>query len=168
MGISFDGSMASPGSPYSNAVLCSPGGGVLMQQYHFLSPSFAGIVPDPTPGTSGLACSQNNGQTVMQWTRGVNNGNPADAQVVTNGTTNIIFAVGRGSVFNATFPDMDGLAVTLVPTVYANSASLTPGLTLNWNVNGDSIDFQAVFEGSAWCVLQCGSHCVCCVIAGRT
>jgi len=62
--------------------------------------------------------------------------------------------VGRGPTFNASFPDMDGTAVALVPPVFAYNATLAPGLLLQWNVVGSRLDFQAVYSGVAWCV-----HC---------
>jgi len=43
--------------------------------------------------------------------------------------------------------------VQLLPTVtYAYSATLAPGLVLNWNVVGSRLDFQAVYSGVAWYV----------------
>ena len=45
---------------------------------------------------------------------------------------------------------MSSVPVTLVAPTYANTVSLTTGLTLNWNVVGSRLDFQAVYLGTAW------------------
>ena len=45
---------------------------------------------------------------------------------------------------------MDSVSVTLLPSTFANTVSLTTGLTLNWNVVGSRLDFQAVYLGTAW------------------
>ena len=67
--------------------------------------------------------------------------------------------------YNPTHPAMDSVAVTLVPPTYANTVSLTTGLTLNWNIVGDRLDFQAVYSGIAWCVagVEWG---LCCGVCG--
>ena len=67
--------------------------------------------------------------------------------------------------YNPTHPAMDSIAVTLVPPTYANTVSLTTGLTLNWNIVGDRLDFQAVYSGVAWCVagVEWG---LCCGVCG--
>ena len=52
--------------------------------------------------------------------------------------------------FNPTKPNMDSVSVTLLPSTFANTVSLTTGLTLNWNVVGSRLDFQAVYLGTAW------------------
>ena len=54
------------------------------------------------------------------------------------------------SDYNPTHPAMDSVEVTLVPPAYTNTVSLTTGLTLNWNIVGDRLDFQAVYTGVAW------------------
>jgi hypothetical protein len=54
--------------------------------------------------------------------------------------------------YNPTHPAMDSVQVTLFPSSYTNTVSLTTGLTLNWNIVGDRLDFQAVYSGVAWCV----------------
>ena len=52
--------------------------------------------------------------------------------------------------YNPTHPAMDSVQVTLFPSSYTNTVSLTTGLTLNWNIVGDRLDFQAVYLGTAW------------------
>ncbi len=55
--------------------------------------------------------------------------------------------------YNPTHPAMGSTPVQLLPTVtYAYSATLAPGLVLNWNVVGSRLDFQAVYSGVAWYV----------------
>ena len=136
--------------PLSNAVICNPANGFNTQQYHFLNTSFDGLVPDPTSGTGNFTCAQINGVTVMTFSRGINNGNPADAQISTVLPTSVMWAIGNGNVYNATHPSMDSVAVNLAGPVYANSVTLTSGLTLNWNVVGSRLDFQAVLTSIAW------------------
>ena len=139
--------------PLSNAVICNPANGFNTQQYHFLNTSFDGLVPDPTSGTGNFTCAQIDGSTILSFSRGINNGNAADAQILTYSPTNVMWAIGKGNVYNATHPNMDSVAVNLLSVpVYANSATLTSGLTLNWNVSGSRFDFQAVLMQLAWYV----------------
>jgi len=46
---------------------------------------------------------------------------------------------------------MDSVPVSFFGSVvYANTATLTAGLTLSWNVVGSRLDLQAVYTGMAW------------------
>ena len=81
VGISANGKMVGPPGETSNAVICSPGGGNVVQQYNISAGSFAGIVPHATSGTGNFSCAQANGVTAMMWTRYVFNGDADDAQV---------------------------------------------------------------------------------------
>ena len=147
--------MVGPAGSTSNAVICSPGANFLVQQYDITDPSFAGIVPHPTSGTTALACSQVDGVTIMTWSRGVDNGDPNDAQIVNPGSTDVIWAVGKSNTFDSTSPAMGADSVMLIP--FGNTVELAPGLVLNWNVNGQAIDFQAAYSGNAWCVCEPGA-----------
>ena len=154
VGISANGDMVGPAGSTSNAVICSPGADFSVQQYDITGASFAGIVPHPTSGTGNFSCLQKNGVTVMTWSRGVNNGDPNDAQVSTYALTNVIWAIGSSNVFNSTKPNMGNTPVNLMAVpVYKYSVPLTSGLTLNWNVNGNSLQFQAILADTKWCVL---------------
>jgi len=75
VGISADGSMAGPSTTgnFSNAVICSPANNTIAQ-YHFLNVTFAGIVADPSSGTTNMMFTQSNGVTVMTWSREVYKG----------------------------------------------------------------------------------------------
>ena len=105
--------MVPESDPLSNAVICSPGAGFETQQYHFLNTSFEGLVPDPTPGTGNFSCSQVDGITIMTFSRGVDNGNPADAQISKLFATNVMWAIGQVNVFGSLHPHMDSLPVHL-------------------------------------------------------
>ena len=94
MGISENGMMAGPAIAVSNAVICSPANGTV-GQFDFVNASFAGIVPDNTAGTTGMSFTQSGGQTVLYFSRNVNNGNPTDAQISTTGPTNVMWAIGK-------------------------------------------------------------------------
>ena len=153
VGISANGDMVGPAGSTSNAVICSPGADFSVQQYDITGASFAGIVPHPTSGTGNFSCLQKNGVTVMTWSRGVNNGDPNDAQVSTYALTNVIWAIGSSNVFNSTEPNMGNTAVNLMAvTVYGNSIGIADGFTLNWNVYPDHLDMQAVLLLNRWCV----------------
>ena len=52
---------------------------------------------------------------------------------------------------NGTVGQFDFLNATFQGIVPDNTAGTT-GLTLNWNIVGDRLDFQAVYSGVAWCV----------------
>ena len=54
--------------------------------------------------------------------------------------------------YNPTSPGMGSTPVVLIPAVYANTVTLTAGLTLSWNVVGSRLDLQAVYTGIAWWV----------------
>ena len=94
VGISENGMMAGPANAVSNAVICSPANGTV-GQFDFVNASFAGIVPDNTAGTTGMSFTQSGGQTVLYFSRNVNNGNPTDAQISTTGPTNVMWAIGK-------------------------------------------------------------------------
>ena len=154
---------------HSNAVICSPGNGSAVAQYDILSASYAGIVPDPTPNTTNLQCFQGDGVTVMSWSRGINNGNAADAQVSTVGTTNVIWAVGKGNTFDSTSPLMGNLSVQLTGCF----AQLSDELSVSWMPSGDVVTFIVMYSGTGWYVLPgrasyCCVECVvaCCIVGG--
>jgi hypothetical protein len=168
IGVSANGMMQGPSNAISNAVICSPANNTI-GQFQFVNASFAGIVPDNTAGTTNMSWSQANGQTIMTWSRNVNNGNPSDAQVSTTGLTWVMWAIGKSNDYNPTHPAMSSVGVPLVPVVYANTVTLTSGLVLNWNlVGGSRLDLQAVYSGSLWCVFgtaSCGVWSPVCVVA---
>lgn len=136
---------------HSNAVICSPSNNSVAQ-YDILGTTFSSIVPNPTSGTTGLSVLQSGNVTVMTWSRGVNNGDASDAQVVVGGLTNVIWAVGSGNTFTGDpHPAMGSTGVLLVNgSSWSNSALLNAGLTLYWNLVGSTFTFQAVYTGTAW------------------
>ncbi len=160
--MSADGNMQGPATATSNAVICNPGGNFSVQQYNINGITYDSIVAHPTSGTTNMSCSQIAGVTVMTWTRGVNNGDPLDAQVVNPGTTFVIWAVGASNTFDSTQPHMGSTSVALM--AFANSVTLNedPLLVLNWNARGDTVDFQAVLTGTSWCATRL-LRCVVCV-----
>ena len=63
----------------------------------------------------------------------------------------MIWAIGKNNVFSASSdPHMDSTNVALSGQSYAHTATLTSGLTLNWNVVGDALQLQAVYSGVDW------------------
>jgi hypothetical protein len=96
VGISASGAMAGPATALSNAVICFLLDGTVAQ-FHFMNASYEGIVPDSTVGTTGMSFTQISGQTVMTWSRTVDNGNPNDAQVSVTGPTDVIWAIGKSN-----------------------------------------------------------------------
>jgi hypothetical protein len=152
VGVSATGGMSGPTTAVSNAVICSPGDGTI-GQYQLLNTSFTGIVPENAPGVTSLSFLQANGQTIMTWSRNVNNGNPNDQQISLTGPTWVIWAVGTSNTFSNVYPStsMSSAAVSFVPApAYQYTSTLTTGLVLNWNVVGSRLDFQAVYNGTAW------------------
>ena len=154
VGISANGDMVGPVTARSNAVICNPSAGNAVYQYVIVDPSYSGIQRQDSTGTTNLTCTQAGGNTVMTWSRFVENGATNDAQVSTYSLTNVIWAIGSSNVFNATSPNMGNTPVNLMAVpVYKYSVPLTSGLTLNWNVNGNSLQFQAILADTKWCVL---------------
>jgi hypothetical protein len=156
VGISLNGKMVGSSSSKSNAVICSPGTNAV-GQYVLEAYSFSAILPHATPGTSGFSVSQSNGQTVMMWTREANNGDAGDAQISATELTNVIWAIGTTNVFQSDMPAMKSTAVNLTYSgaiTYAKTVMLTPGLTLNWNVLGSTLQFQAILNQAVWYVVQ--------------
>ena len=150
--------MVGPVNHTSNAVI---GGTNVLGQYDIIDSSFAGIVSHNTSGTSVTSFVQQGGVTTMTWTRGVSNGDVNDAQVSTYALTQVIWAVGSGSVFSDGSPNMGSTAVNLLGVkVYSNSVTLTAGLTLQWNLVGQRLDMQAVYVGKAWYVSVVVCLCV--------
>ena len=96
VGISANGMMAGPANALSNAVICSPANGTV-GQFDFVNATFEGIVPDNTAGTTNMSFTQSGGQTVLYFSRNVNNGNPNDAQISTTGPTNVMWAIGKSN-----------------------------------------------------------------------
>ena len=143
--------MQGPATATSNAVICNPGGNFSVQQYNINGFTYDSIVAHPTSGTTNMSCIQKDGSTIMTWYRGVNNGDPFDAQVSTYALTPVIWAVGTSNTFDSTQPHMGSTLVNLMAvTVYGNNVALTDGLALNWNVLGGKVDFQAVLDRPAW------------------
>ena len=163
VGISANGMMVGPSAFLTNAVICSPGAGLATQQFELVNASFSGIVPAPSPGTTKLFCGQSSGVTVMQWSRGLDNGSPGDAQVSTTGPTWVVWAVGGDDTLNSStpVPSMGAVPVVLVPASYPNSVALNSDFTLQWGLVGDLLHFQATYDGNAWCVPRAHGAWVC-------
>ena len=151
VGVSPDGSMVGTDTARANAIICDPSKGTV-NQYNITAASFAGMVPHATSGTTNMKVVQSDGQTVMTWTRGFDNGDPKDAQISASGPTHVIFAVATTNVFGPSpVPHMGEKSVNLAGTpTYDNTVSLMSGLTLNWNVKGSELEFQAVLSSLAW------------------
>ena len=154
MGLGVSASQMS-GTPTSksNAVICSPGAGTV-GQYDLLSDTFDSIVAHDTAGTTNMSVTQSGGQTIMRWSRLVNNGDVNDTQISTMGNSTVLFAVGSTNTFHDEFPStMHGMSVALIPSVtyeYSVTLNTSPLLVLNWNVVGDRLDFQAVLSQLSW------------------
>ena len=175
VGFSPAGMMVGTATAKANIVLCDMSNITNpVNQYDMVGYLSSNIVPNPTNGTTNMAAYQSGGQTVMQWSRGVNNGDSLASQISLTGVSYVVWAYGTANAYSssplpamqATAVDLSGVAsVSPSPTVspsyvapsaqpssvaYANSVVLTPGLTLWWNRVGSRFDFKAVLNSLAW------------------
>ena len=125
----------------------------MANHYKIVGASYAGLVVSSAPGVTNVTCYQTASTTVMTWSSMLYDGVTTDAQISLSGSTNVIWAVGKENALTpASMPSMDSTSVNLVgaPT-YANTAALTAGLVLNWNVIGGSVlELQAVLSSVGW------------------
>ncbi len=118
-------------------------------QYDILGTTFASIVPNPTAGTGNFELTQTASQTVMRWTRGVNNGDSNDAQI-TNSATVIIWAIGSSNVFNSAEPKMGATALALLGCTVPLGAGMSFSYTF---VTATLVEFTVTLQGTcAWYV----------------
>ena len=145
--------MAGTASARANAVICDPSKGTV-QQYSISAKSFAGIQPNPTSGTFNMSVVQNNGQTIMSWYRGFDNGDAHDAQISQAAATQVIYAVTTTNTFGPALPPiMSCVAISFASMPdYDHNVVLATGLQLNWVLQGTTFHFQAVLNKLAWCV----------------
>ena len=73
-------------------------------------------------------------------------------QVSTYALTSVMWAIGASNTFGSEYPTtMKARLVNLLSVpVFANTFQLADSLTLNWNVVGSRLDFQAVLQQLAW------------------
>ena len=150
MGVSPNGKMTGLPSARSNAVLCSPGTGVnAIAQYTLSSYDYSGIVTDSTSGITNMSFTQTGSQTIMKWTRGINNGNSSQAQIVNGGVTNVIWAIGDTNTFGHTsFPNyMDSTNVTLVKGRDDCVVNFGSGVTASFKIKDGEISFVVTYTG---------------------
>ena len=167
--------MVGTATAQANVVICDMSKPVNpVNQYSILGYLSSQIVANPSSGTTDMAAYQTDSQTVMIWSREANNGNSVDSQISLTGVSHVVWAYGAGNTYSgnplpamsATVVDFSGVASPspspsvspsyIAPSAqpfsvsYANSAVLTPGLTLWWNRAGDRFDFKAVLDQLAW------------------
>lgn len=139
-------------------VICDPAGNTSVGQFHITNASDvrAGLSADPTSGTWNMAMSVSATQTIMTWSRLIDNGNPKDAQmsIDASGLHNVVFVIGGGPSLsqNQTAVAVQSLtAADVSPAVVCGPAALDGKLSLSWSLKGSIVSFTATLLGSpAW------------------
>ena len=136
MGFSVDGMMSGPANAKANAMICDFGsvgsGGVgTMGQFDMLGYSASQIVSHNTAGVGNMSAYQSGGESVMMWSRYADNGDANDAQIVLDGVTNVVWAIGSGNKYSSVpLPPMSSVVIDL-----SGVASSSPSVTSTGSVS---------------------------------
>ena len=129
VGVSANGMMQGPSGANSNVMIADFGVvPARVSQYDMLGYAASQIVSHDTTGVGNATAYQQDGKSVMRWSRQAHNGDNSDAQISLTGVTNVVWAYGAGNAYSSVpLPPMGNTVVDLSGVASASSSmSLSP------------------------------------------